>query len=302
MSFRQQLILTNMSSLPSPGTVGGKRTIFHPGNVRLHDFTLYFTQGQTGALSTPKPATKGQIAAALERVELKVGTTTIRDFTAAQLIARQNILGYASTPDGALIVRMSNPLAATVIGEEMTSWDLRGIPELQIVLTLNVPATGTHFDVSAISSVDSVANTNSGGSRYIGRFIRESRWTDIIGEGRKSYFLIPRTRPFSRLWLFAEDDLPTRVILRVNGIDVYDVSQTAEKPELAMQLINYGKNPPVDNNGNVVGVWPIILNPNEVVDDRLDITPADTLELITERPGSGQIEFLIEQQTPGVAA
>ncbi|MDR2675321.1 MAG: hypothetical protein LBC18_10795 [Opitutaceae bacterium] len=301
MAYRQPLILTNMSSLPAPGTAGGKRTIYHPGNVRIHDITLFVTQGQSGALGVAKPATRAQIIAAISRIELKIGTITLRDFTAGQLFKRQDILGHKAGPEGTLTIFFSNPLAATVVGEELTAWDLRGVPELQIVVTLNIPASGTHFDINAVSSVDSIANINAAGA-FVGRFIHEIRWTDTIGEGRQSYFLIPRTRHFSRLWLFADANLPARVIIRRNGVDVYDVSQTLLKPELAAILDKHEKNPPVNAAGEVVDVWPIILNPNEVIDDRMEITPADVLELITERPGSGQVEFLLEQQTPGIAA
>lgn len=297
MAFRQPLILTNVSSLPAAG-YRGTRTIYHAGNIRLHSTTLFFQQGQAGALTASAPATRGQIIAALERVELKVGTTTIREFSAEQLFTRQDILGYQQVP-GALTVYFSNPLAASVLGDEITSWDLRGIPELQIVLTLNVPAAGTFFDVSGISSVDNVANVDDKGV-YRGRFIREARWSDTIGAGRQSYFLIPRVRPFNRLWMFSEAQ-PTRVILRYNGVDVYDTTQTADHPQLASELAKFKKNPVLDGNGKVVTVWPLLLNPNELLSDFLAITPADQLELITEKETSSSVNFVLEQISSGVA-
>jgi hypothetical protein len=304
MSFRSPLILTNMTALPTPGTTG-TRTIYHPGNVRLHDFTLFVQQGQTGALATPAPASRAQIIAAIQKVEIVIGTQTLREFTAADLLTRQDILGYLQNGEadgtgmGALTIYMSNPLAASVLGEEVTSWDLRGIPEVQFRITVARPAEGTFFDIRAVSSVDNVANVDDKG-QYFGRFVREVRQTDTIGAGRQSYFLLPRTRPFARLWMFS-DVLPTRVILRHKGIDVYDVTQTAAQPELAQDFAKHGKVPLLKADGTVNTVWPVILNLTEQITERLEVTPNDQLELIMEKSASSQITFITEQQSPGLA-
>jgi hypothetical protein len=304
MPFRSPYILTNMSALPTAGTTG-TRTIYHPGNVRLHDFTLFVQQGQTGALATPAPATRAQIIAAIQKVEIVIGTQILREFTASDLLTRQDILGYLQNGAadgsgmGALTVYMSNPLAATVLGEEASSWDLRGIPEVQFRITVARPAEGTFFDIRAVSSVDNVANVDDKGV-YFGRFVREVRQTDTIGAGRQSYFLLPRTRPFARLWMFSEV-LPTRVILRWRGIDVYDVTQTAVQPELAMEFAKHGKVPLLKSDGTVSTVWPLILNLTEQITERLEVTPNDQLELIMEKSASSQITFITEQQSPGLA-
>jgi hypothetical protein len=299
MPFRSPYILTNMTARPTAGTTG-TRTIYHPGNVRLHDFTLYVQQGQSGALTTPAPATRAQIITAIQKIEIVIGTQVLREFTAEDLFTRQDILGYTQNAGGgALTVYFSNPLAASVLGEETTSWDLRGIPEVQFRVTVARPAATTFFDIRAVSSVDNVANVDDKGV-YFGRFVREVRLTDTIGSGRQSYFLLPRTRPFARLWMFS-DVQPTRVILRHRGLDVYDVTQTAEQPELAMQFAVHGKAPLLKADGTVDKVWPLILNLTEQITERLEITPLDQLELITEKSASSQVTFLVEQQSPGLA-
>jgi hypothetical protein len=303
-TFRSPLILTNMTALPPPGTTG-TRTIYHPGNVRLHDLTLFVQQGQGGALTTPAPASKQQIIDAIQKVEIVIGTQILRTFTARDLLIRQEILGYMQiggadgAGQGALTVYFSNPLAATVLGEETTSWDLRGIPEVQVRVTIAMPSAGTFFDIRAVSSVDNVANVDDKGI-YFGRFVREVVQNDTIGGGRQSYFLLPRTRPFARLWMFG-DNLPTRVILRFNGIDIYDVTQTAVQPELAMAFAKHGKVPLLKADGTVSTVWPLILNLTEQITEYLDVRATDQLELITEKSASGDITFLIEQQSSGLA-
>ena len=304
--FRQPFKLTNVTALPPPGSSGQRRTFFMPGNIRVHNFTCYVTQGQPGTEATPAPASRAQIIAAIQRIRLVVGTVTIRDITADQLLKMQDILGYKQlgNPDGtnmgAFTIYFSEPKAATVLGEEASAWDLRGIAELQIWIDLNMPPAGTAFDVRMEASIDSIANVING--QFAGRIIRASRFTDQLGGGRTSYFLLPRTRPFSRLWLFPLSGvLPTRVILRRNQVDVYDMTQTAALPELASNLKKYDKTPFLNPDGTVKDVWPIILNPDGQITNIMEISPADQLELITEMPTSGQIEFLIEQQSIGVA-
>ena len=299
--FRQSLKIDNRTALPPPGSAGQLRTYFHPRGVRIHDITMYVTHGQTGSLGTPAPATKQQIIDTISRIRLMVGTTTIRDINVAQLLSTYEILGRAQDVPGALTLYMSNPQAASVLGEETTAWDLisNPVPEVQIELTLNIPPAGTAFDIIMESSVDSLRSLLNG--QYIGRFIRAETATDQIGAGRSSYFLLQRNRPWSRLWLFAAT-LPERVILRLNGEDIYDITQTALKPELAAHLGKFGKKPLLNADGTVKTVWPILLNPDEQLTNLLNVTPRDRLELITEgMAASAQYTFVTETQSAGIA-
>jgi hypothetical protein len=294
MPFRQTLDLTNMSSLPPAGT-SGTRTIYHPANMRIHSIRLFVQQGQTGALTTPAAATRDQIIAAIAEVRLKLGTITLRTFSAAQLYAMLDTVkeNYVT---GVLPIYFSDPRAASVLGEEATSWDLHGInTDLQIELVLNMPAAGTYFNVRALSLVDDLSNTIEG--KWAGRFVRYERWSDALTAGRSSYFGLRRTRPWSRLWLFPRNATPIkRLILRRNGVDVLNLANTAAEPELASDLASYDAVIPA---GNVV--FPVLLNVNKQITDQMEITPNDTLELITEMDTGDTVDFIQEVNTNALA-
>lgn len=297
-TFRRPLIINNTTPLPAAGSQDGTITFVHPGNIRAHNTTFYVRQGQAGNLAKAAAATRDQIIAAIKKVEYIFGSVVFRTFSAAELLTMQDILGHKQI-DGALTVHYTNPLARAPFGEEVTSWDLRGVPEFQIRVTLNMPAAGTAFELEAISSIDQVANLDAQSGAFFGRFEGLRSYQTTLESGEKSYFGLPRTHAFARLWIFGKDGiLPTRVRLKRDDILIYDYKQTAESPQLKAELNKYGKAPLLKADGTVDKVWPLLFNPNEFVSDLMEITPARTLELITDMPEKAQVAFIIEQISP----
>ena len=307
-TFRQPLVINNTTPIPLANTTGQTMTFVHPGNLRLHNTS--FKVKVNGA-----PATRAQIEAIITRVQYRFGSAIFRDFTPFQRGIMQDIRGLKQVA-GVFTEHYSDPMAAAPLGHELTAWDLitTRIPQFDIVLTIDrVNAAGSGptnaVEIECISSFDQVANINTQNGAFAGRFeALKSFGSQLVAGTEQSNFLLPRTNPFARLWIFLAagetGNLPTRVQIRRNKVKIYDFKQTAADPELANELAKFGLAPKLKGDGTVDQVWPVILNPNGFVSDFLEITPLDTLELITDIPGttSPRVEFMVEQFFGGPAA
>jgi len=147
-TFRQPLKITNVTALPPAGSTGLTRTFFHPGGIRLHNAKFYVTQGQTGSPGTPAPASRAQIIAAISRIEIMVGTVTLRDFSVEQLLIMQDTyLAIGIVAVGLTGFFQAFNTVRSFVGHE-TGADIRR----QIEPTQTADITKIQTDISAIKN------------------------------------------------------------------------------------------------------------------------------------------------------
>lgn len=279
--------VTDITALPPAGQTG-TITVRVPGNIRLHELVFNVQQGQSGALTTPAPATRLQIETAIKEIRIQNGTRLLRVASAAQIFTMLAFNGYP-VKDGILPILFSEPWRATVMAEEVTSWDLFGTRGLTIDIDVAVPASGTFFSITAHRKYDGLPNVDDKG-RFVGRYILWKRISENFTQGANTRDTFPRELPWSRLHIFAATGGTkiARSIVRLDNNPVYDLFNTAERPEydehlspfkLAKQAGHYAV--VADYDQQVQSFFPV--NPNVLQQVELTLTATDTPWLLFEQ-------------------
>jgi hypothetical protein len=292
MSMRYIAPVTDVTALPPAGS-SGTITVRVPGNMRLHELVFNVQQGQTGALTTPAAATQVQIEAAIKEVRINQGARLLRVFSAAQLFTILKFNGY-TVNDGIMPVLFSEPWRGTVMAEEITSWDLYNTRGLTIDVDVVVPAPGTFFAINISRKYDFLRNVDSQGN-FIGRYILWKRISESFVSGENTRDNLPKELPYSRLHIFAASSPSkvTRAQVRLENTPVYDIFDTAARPEYKEHLAPY-------KFAAQAGHHAIVTDYDQQIQSVLPVTPSSLHQVVITTSAVDTPWLLFEQHTTSI--
>lgn len=253
--MRLKTLLTNISGVPAAST-SGDVTIDIPANARYHALFLEVTVGGVAA-------TAAQIATALTNIQVIVNGNVIRQFSAAD--AQQYVLLNGGTlRDGYLPIWFSEPARASVMDEEVTSWDLAGQRSFTLQIAATAPAGG--LGLRGYRIYDYMRNLVNG--KPFAQIIKWVKQSYNAAAGENDFDQIPKQWPIQRIMVFGASATLTRIRVRSDSVEVFD--QTFAQN--ASTLADYG----LVQQANSL---PVVFDYSQQIRDFLPVIGADSSPL-----------------------
>lgn len=177
-------------------TAGGVATLNIPIDRRYHALKL-FVSGTFNAGTSTDP--NELIASA----RLMVNGVVMRDLLPSDIIKIAKLNGITpDTTNGETPFYFSEPWRASVLGEESTSWDMKGQTSFTLEVTFNsVSTTGsfaiTNLAAAVIGSFDYARNLNGANQPFLA-IVKQLRYSVSAPAGQFDFTTLPTVHPIQR--------------------------------------------------------------------------------------------------------
>jgi len=268
------------------GASGSDSTIPIPVNRRLLLLLLY------ASATNSVPATVYG-ADVIDGIQIYVGTRLIRDYTAQECldIAKLNGLGTI-TPSATvgLPIFFAEPWRASVMDEQVSSWDVFGQPA--VTIKARTKASLTSPAISAVLDYDDGFTTNAQGQRVLNIIRHEPVNLGSLGTSADILSpVIPVDKPIQRILIYPASGVTvTAAKVTINDSQVvYEMTQA--------QNINFlGDYGMVAESGNGK-MFPVVFDMSQQMFDGLQ--PVRSIKLGLTQSGAGTVKLVLERRDAG---
>lgn len=264
------------------GAAGTDSTIPVPNTRRLLLARIY----ATGTVAGPATAYGADI---LDGIQFYVGTSLVRDVTAAELLYLSKLSGREVTPSAtvAVPVYFAEPHRASVMDEQVTAWDVFGQPN--VTWKARTKSGVTSPSIKVVLDYDDGFTTNNKGERVLNIIRYEPVYMGNLGTNFDILqSSIPVDLPIQRIHIFPDAGVTIQSVkVTINDSDIrHDLTQ-AENIEF---LADYGL---VAEAGNGKA-YPVVFDANGQLFDGLP--PVRSIKLSCVQSGAGTIKLLLERR------
>jgi len=168
----------------------------------------------------------------IDNVEQYVGTTLVRNSTATEILKIAALNGI-TVPANHLPIFYSEPQRATVMDEQVTAWEMRGVNDFTIKPTfIAAIQAGTLAVASAVDTYDFEATLIGGKIARNILFHEPQTWT-AGGAGLVSITNLRPGLPLNRIYFTTSANAISRVEVIADGVKVHDM--TKESNDFALK-------------------------------------------------------------------
>ena len=278
--MRLNTLVTGIQGIPPINSTGTSTVNLLVGR-RYHALLLQFMVA--GVL-----ATQAEIEACVSEVRLIVNGKLMRRFSAADAykILGLNGIGFNA---GFLPIYFSEPNRASVMDEELTSWDLKDENSFTLEIDMTVGAAAIVW--SGVMVYDYLRNVNPQTQQPFKQIVKWLKQGFNLGSGEVDIDNLPKSNPIQRIHIFTAE--ATRVRVKSDSIDVYD--ETSEQNEA--RLAAYGLVQQADT-------LPAVFDYTQQLSDYLPVVGKDGTLLndlnvkVTMANAANNVTFITEATSP----
>ena len=250
-----------------------------PTDRRYHAMHLFYTEAGTPTAVVGK----------IDNVRLRVNGISMVDMYPLDLLADVKLDAsrwgtFAQPATGEIPIYFSRPQTATVVGEEITAWEMRG--QRTFTLEVDFAAGATNPGLEVLCTYD-FGPMNLAAGQPILSIVKRRRISFNVPAGRYDITTIPTNYPIQR-WLMRGPGGIDDVEVYADSVRVYEASFAAN----ARVLAEYG----LDQASSGYS-FPICFDFTQQVLDPLIVNSDLTIRLDSAAPGS--LYGVLHQRVPG---